>query len=109
MTDPLAFLDMVHTLTHKRTLHSWRSYAVGTDSEDLAWSMVNANRVPAATAAAAAPGSLAFIFTGQGAQYPRMGHGLLALPFFQNRLGQLSRLLNDIGCGWSLLGRLIFS
>ncbi|KAL2845826.1 hypothetical protein BJX68DRAFT_277264 [Aspergillus pseudodeflectus] len=102
MADPSAFLDMVYTLTHKRTLHSWRSYTVGIDSEDLSRSIDNANRVPAA-AAAADPGSLAFIFTGQGAQYPRMGHGLLALPFFQNRLGQLSRLLTDIGCVWSLL------
>ncbi|KAL3448770.1 hypothetical protein BJX65DRAFT_317305 [Aspergillus insuetus] len=103
MTGPSASLDMVYTLAHKRTEHSWRSYAVGTDSEDLARSMDNASRVPAATAAAAYPGSLAFIFTGQGAQYPRMGQGLLSLTFFQNRLGQLSRLLNDIGCGWSLL------
>jgi acyl transferase domain-containing protein len=104
MMDQSAFLDMVYTLAHKRTLHSWRSYAVGIDSKDLSRSMENANRAPAA-AAAAVPGSLAFIFTGQGAQYSQMGHGLLALPFFQNRLGQLSCLLNGIGCGWSLLGK----
>jgi acyl transferase domain-containing protein len=104
MTDPSAILDMVYTLAHKRTLHSWRSYAVGIDREDMSRSIDNATRVPSA-AAPSVPGSLAFIFTGQGAQYPRMGHGLLALPFFQNRLGQLSRLLNDIGCGWSLLGK----
>jgi acyl transferase domain-containing protein len=106
MADPSAFLDMVYTLTHKRTLHSWRSYTVGIDSEDLSRSIDNANRVPAA---AANPGSLAFVFTGQGAQYPRMGHGLLALPFFQNRIGQLSRILTDIGCAWSLLGMLVLS
>ncbi|KAL4935935.1 hypothetical protein BDV06DRAFT_233836 [Aspergillus oleicola] len=101
MTDPSAFLDMVYTLARKRTLHSWRLYAVGTNSEDLGVPMVNSNPVQAA--ASAAPGSLAFIFTGQGAQYARMGYGLLALPFFQNRFGQLDRLLEDIGCEWSLL------
>ncbi|KAL4947728.1 hypothetical protein BDW69DRAFT_189927 [Aspergillus filifer] len=101
MTDPSAFLDMVYTLARKRTLHSWRLYAVGRNSEDLGVSMVNSNPVQAA--ASAAPGSLAFIFTGQGAQYARMGYGLLALPFFQNRFEQLDRLLEDIGCEWSLL------
>ncbi|KAL2784041.1 hypothetical protein BJX66DRAFT_344395 [Aspergillus keveii] len=101
LADSTTFLDMVYTLAHKRTLHSWRSYAVGISNKDLSRSIENANRVPAA--APTVPGSLAVIFTGQGAQYSKMGHGLLALPFFQNRLGQLSRLLNDIGCGWSLL------
>ncbi|KAL3488130.1 hypothetical protein BJX62DRAFT_253516 [Aspergillus germanicus] len=101
LADSSVFLDMVYTVTQKRTLHSWRSYAVGTDSEDLSQSIDKANRVPAF--AAAVPGSLAFIFTGQGAQYPRMGHGLLALPFLQNRLRELSSILHDIGCKWSLL------
>ncbi|KAJ0424608.1 hypothetical protein BJY00DRAFT_326526 [Aspergillus carlsbadensis] len=100
--DQSAFLDMVYTLAQKRTLHIWRSYAVGIDAEDISGSIDNASRVPAA-APTADPGSLAFIFTGQGAQYTRMGHGLLTLPFFRNRLGQLNRLLHDIGCGWSLL------
>lgn len=93
--------DVVYTLTAKRTKHPWRSYAVAGNSDDLL-SLEKWTAKP--TKASDEPGSVAFVFTGQGAQYPRMGHGLLAFPFFQSRLMEIEKILHGLGYGCSLRG-----
>lgn len=95
--------DVAYTLTAKRTKHPWRSYAVAGNSEDLE-SLEKWTAKP--TKANDEPGSVAFVFTGQGAQYPRMGYELLAFPFFQSRLTELEEILHGLGYGCSLRGRL---
>ncbi|KAH8429841.1 type I polyketide synthase [Aspergillus melleus] len=91
--------EMAYTLTAKRTNYAWRSYAVTDNSEDLG-SLEKWSAKP--TKANSEPGSLAFVFTGQGAQYPKMGHGLLAFPFFQSRLTEIEKILHGLGYGCSL-------
>lgn len=98
---PHALLDLVHTLTLRRTRHNWRTSVVTTSEERLrSLQKCSAQNIRAS----ATPGSIAYIFTGQGAQYATMGHGLLVFPFFRNRFEQLDKILRELQCEWSLLG-----
>ncbi|RAL17772.1 ketoacyl-synt-domain-containing protein [Aspergillus homomorphus CBS 101889] len=100
LQSPDTFVDLVHTLTSRRTRHNWRSSVVTTKEENLRSLQESSSKPVRATVT---PGSIAYIFTGQGAQYARMGHGLLAIPFFRNRVEQLDKILGELQCGWSLL------
>ena len=97
-----SFDDLVYTLAAKRTLHAWRSYVVATSGSDLK-SFEQSHSKP--IRASSEPGSIAFVFTGQGAQYARMGNGLLAFAFFRDRFARLEQILYDLGCEWSLQGK----
>ncbi|PYI31454.1 hypothetical protein BP00DRAFT_474969 [Aspergillus indologenus CBS 114.80] len=97
---PDAFVDLVHTLTLRRTRHNWRSSVVTTKEDNLRSLQKSSSKPVRATTT---PGSIAYIFTGQGAQYAKMGCGLLALRFFRNRFEQLDKILRELQCGWSLL------
>ncbi|KAE9567271.1 Highly reducing polyketide synthase alt5 [Colletotrichum fructicola] len=50
---------------------------------------------------------LAFIFTGQGAQWYAMGRELLEVPSFKESLDSASDYLHEIGCEWTLTEELM--
>lgn len=52
-----------------------------------------------------APG-LAFVFTGQGAQWARMGMQLMDFPLFQQVIQEANDVLLSLGATWSLIGEL---
>lgn len=45
---------------------------------------------------------VAFVFTGQGAQYARMGEELFKYPYFKDSLIDSETELYKLGCRWSL-------
>lgn len=54
------------------------------------------------------PSPVSFVFTGQGAQWPQMGHELLDFPVFASTLHDLDNVLHKIqpkNDKWSLLGK----
>jgi acyl transferase domain-containing protein len=65
---------------------------------------------PAATRVAT-DGGLGFIFTGQGAQWARMGMELVHYPVFRQSLELADAHMKKLGSAWSALGKhfLIFS
>ena len=97
-----SFDDIVHTLAAKRSLHAWRSYTVATSGSDLI-SLEKDSSKPIRFSGD--PKSIAFVFTGQGAQYAKMGNGLLAFPLFKLRFAELDHILQGLGCEWSLQGK----
>ncbi|KXH30478.1 beta-ketoacyl synthase domain-containing protein [Colletotrichum salicis] len=96
----LRFLrDLSYTLACRRTRHSWRTFNVASSPAQLQKSLESNSTT--AIRAKANP-RLAFVFTGQGAQWATMGMDLLAYRAFQESLLAADRYLNDLGCNWSL-------
>lgn len=56
---------------------------------------------------AADPG-LALVFTGQGAQWARMGMGLVHYPVFQESIQSADAYLKSLGSDWSAIGEFIY-
>lgn len=48
---------------------------------------------------------VAFVFTGQGAQYPQMGKELLTYPCYKDNLLDSEKQPRILGCPWSLTGK----
>ena len=96
-----SYLDnLSYTLGLRRTLLPWRSFAVVDSAEDLT-TIVRKSSKPIR---ASNKNKLGFIFTGQGAQYARMGIDLLKYPIFKNSILQSDAYLHEFGCKWSVLG-----
>lgn len=96
--------DLAYTLDTRRSVLPSRSFAVISGYSDLrglsqiASSPVNAaKRIP----------RLAFIFTGQGAQWYAMGRELFIYPRFVESIRASETFLKRLGCSWSPHGKLI--
>jgi malonyl CoA-acyl carrier protein transacylase len=50
------------------------------------------------------PAKLAFVFAGQGAQWPQMGLDLMVYPVFSNIIKKAGTYLKNLGVEWSLIG-----
>ena len=99
MDDSTYFENLVYTLAARRTSFTWRSSVVASNLanlQDLESKISKAVRSDKR--------SVAFVFTGQGAQYARMGQELLVYPTFRQSLRAFDTALKNIGCDWSLLG-----
>jgi acyl transferase domain-containing protein len=94
--------DLAYTLSCRRTHHDWRSYAIvdsNIDLKDLKRHMSKPVRVKKHA-------GITFAFTGQGAQYKRMGLQLLPYPEFRETLLSCDSIYQQLGCSWSLLGEI---
>lgn len=91
--------QLAYTLAMRRSLMSWRSFAV-VDAETREISATKAVRCSSGL-------GLAFVFTGQGAQYPGMGLELLQYPLFEASLKRSDQYFANFGCVWSLFSKLL--
>ncbi|KAI0156515.1 polyketide synthase PksD [Xylariaceae sp. FL1272] len=86
---------LAYTLSVRRSLMQWRSFAVvSSDPNDIQVSRgkyVQGLKQP----------GLAFVFTGQGAQYVNMGLQLMAYPSFESVIVTSGTVLRDLGANWS--------
>jgi acyl transferase domain-containing protein len=99
------YLDrLVFTLSNRRSQFSWKAY-------------VNASTIAELKEAGSLPGfksfrssnktRLAFVFTGQGAQWAQMGVELLAYPAFRTSVTEADTYLRGVhGSSWSVLEEL---
>ncbi|KAI0857200.1 polyketide synthase [Xylaria cubensis] len=96
-------MDLNYTLAMKRTHHGWRSFIIA----DSRSSLRNALALkPMATRTKSEP-RLAFVFTGQGAQWAAMGRELMSYSVFQQSLYEADRYLSKLNCPWSLTFELL--
>lgn len=98
----LAKLDrLAYTLAARRSHMLWRTFGIVTDGPENQETLSPAKPVRSSTEA-----RLAFVFTGQGAQYADMGWDLVQYPVFANALRQIDDIYQSLGCTWSIFGEL---
>ncbi|KAI8628763.1 polyketide synthase [Xylariaceae sp. FL1651] len=95
--------DLCYTLAVKRTHHGWRCFALAESYESLHNAL---SSKPVATRTVLEP-CLAFIFTGQGAQWATMGKELMTYSVFQRSLCEADKFLSRLNCHWSLIFELL--
>ncbi|KAI2922579.1 hypothetical protein CBS147343_2171 [Aspergillus niger] len=94
---------LAHTLSTRRSCLEWRAYAVTQPSDD--WATIPDNIVSPGQSTPSP--NIAYIFSGQGAQWYAMGRELLAAyPTFRNSIQEANDYLQTLGCQWNLLDAL---
>ncbi|KAI1485448.1 hypothetical protein F5X96DRAFT_682809 [Biscogniauxia mediterranea] len=91
-----------YTLAARRSRMLWRTFTV-VDEESLSKDAGLSTCKPIRTSSEAA---LAFVFTGQGAQYVDMGVELLRYPVFDRTLQKIDEVYSSLGCTWSIFDEL---
>ncbi len=93
--------DLAYTLSERKSLLEWRATIATTTIEELILSLDSFEDEP--QAALNNPG-IAFVFTGQGSQWPTMGRELLQYPVSASIIVECEERLKELGATWSLLG-----
>ena len=100
-TEFASFLhNLSHTLASRRSLLPTRSFAV-VDSHASLSDLKSRLSPPVRTLSQP---NVAFVFTGQGAQWAGMGRELLKFPTFERNLLESQSYLSELGCSWNLIG-----
>lgn len=89
-------------LTSRRSQMLWRSFAVVKGQEMVP---LGEELSPTKPIRSSADVELAFVFTGQGAQYAGMGLDLIRYPVFATALQHIDDVYRSLGCEWKLLGK----
>ncbi|CAN9271626.1 unnamed protein product [Alternaria alternata] len=90
--------DLAYTLAARRNTMAMRSFTVAdSNSSSSSLGLPNLNCVRSS-----GEPQLCFVFTGQGAQYAKMGLELIDYLVFKNVLTQADRVFQNIGAEWSL-------
>ncbi|KAI1810305.1 putative polyketide synthase [Poronia punctata] len=95
--------NLAYTLDTCRTKLSWRSYALLNSVQDLTGLP---SLLTAPVQARVQPPRIAYVFTGQGAQWYAMGRELLQYSTFSETLQRAGRYLRSIGCPWDVIEEL---
>ncbi|KAK3386191.1 polyketide synthase [Podospora didyma] len=99
--------DMAYTLGERRTHFPWRIGVAASSCDELAMSFNSSATIPIRASTTGVPPKLAFVFTGQGAQWPRMGQELMDThPVFAATLKAAAACLERLGAPFDLLQEL---
>ena len=93
--------DLAYTLAARRSKLAWKSFALIQSLDETKRNL--AERVSTPFRSSTTP-SLLLVFTGQGAQYHRMGLELLGYSIFRSSLQRSDHVLRTLGSDWSLIG-----
>lgn len=94
------FYSLAFTLAARRTHFNWRTAFIANSIEslqDLLSEKPDVRRIAAET-------NLSFVFTGQGAQWARMGIELVHYPVFRQSLELADAYISTLGSSWSAIG-----
>ncbi|KAK6858910.1 Highly reducing polyketide synthase ACRTS2 [Apiospora arundinis] len=96
--------DLCYTLTEKRTLFNHRAAVIAGSFSSLRDQLMDTSAVAKGTSIKSP--AVAFVFTGQGAQYFQMAAGLERYEVFGRAIAEAEKLLKGFGSPWSLTGEL---
>jgi acyl transferase domain-containing protein len=104
--DPTAFMsNLAFTLAERRTVFSHRLAFCASSIPGLV-AQLEAAQI-SKTRKISRKESVAFVFTGQGAQYAGMSKGLLSYEVFRESLDQSQGMLASHGCEWDLIEEIL--
>ncbi|KAL4895733.1 ketoacyl-synt-domain-containing protein [Aspergillus ambiguus] len=85
--------DLAYTLNTRRTRFAHRGYTVISEGQERASFAVESFKFGVTSK----PGEIAFVFTGQGAQWARMGYeAIRTFPLFRQTIDDLDRVLHSV-------------
>ncbi|RYP47319.1 hypothetical protein DL768_006621 [Monosporascus sp. mg162] len=101
--DPIKLNRLAFTLAARRSHMLWRTFAVVMDGPASQGTDTLTSLKPIRSSTES---RLAFVFTGQGAQYVDMGWDLVQYPVFSETLRRIDDIYHSLGCEWSIFDRL---
>jgi len=103
-TDPDTLMNEVAYSLSRRSRFDYRAAFVASSPEDLIEQLEQASTEPAHQSKSKGNARVAFIFSGQGAQYAQMGRELLdTWPTFTESIERAGKCLSKLGCTWDLV------
>lgn len=94
--------DLAYTLSRHRSGLRWKTFLIANSMEELLRGL-DIDSPPAFRAKSDAY-RLGFVFTGQGAQWSKMGSSLLVYPSFRKSVKEASLFLSGLGCPYNVRG-----
>ena len=98
--------DLAYTLFERRSIFQWRHAVVASSIADLLSSWEDESLKPTR---AIAPHNVAFVFTGQGAQWYAMGRELIVFDIFAKSIKDSATVLMELGISWDAWHELMAS
>lgn len=95
-----ALNNISYTLSSRRSRFPWRSFTIVDPKSNPFERSIDVSPPHRVLKAE----GTAFVFTGQGAQYPGMGRELVCYRVFSDTLQQLDKVLHAQRCQWSIIG-----
>ncbi|KAJ5595540.1 uncharacterized protein N7459_001748 [Penicillium hispanicum] len=93
-------MDLAFTLLAKRSNLRWKTFHVASSVDELQKKLDS--NAPVAFRAKPHDYRIGFVFTGQGAQWSKMGSSLLMYPAFRQSIEEASSYLSELGCPYSV-------
>ncbi|KAG9769377.1 putative polyketide synthase, partial [Aureobasidium melanogenum] len=104
-SSPAYLSNLSHTLAKARSGLAWRDAIIAENAAELREQLTNSLGAGAVRAPSSAP-RIGFVFTGQGAQWARMGIEMMDRSVFSASIARSAQYLRDLGSEWDPVNEL---
>ncbi|TDZ14445.1 Highly reducing polyketide synthase ZEA2 [Colletotrichum orbiculare MAFF 240422] len=98
--------DLAYTLGAKRSRLAWKTYCIASGLSDLRTHLAELRTGAGPVRSSSGSPKVGFVFTGQAAQWARMGVELLGNDVFRASVDECDRHLSELGCSWQTAAEL---